>query len=374
MGQAVSEATLSLDGTLVFFEGAWTLAGLGEVHALIEKTHWPANQKIVIQGARLKALDSAGACALYRCVRALQSLGNTLSYDGFLPVHQSLLSCIDKQSRLFTKGSATVRVPPLFYRVGRETVKKWIQSRDFMTLIGEVSIRLGLALQNVKGFQWTSMTTALEHAGYRALPILGLLSFLIGIVLTYQMGLQLESYGANIYIVYLSGMAIFREFAPLMTAVIVAGRTGASFTAEIATMKVNEEVDALSTLGLSPVEYLVLPKIIALLIAAPLLILWSDLFGMLGSLVMSQWMLKIPYLDFIHRLKEDVGLTQYLIGLAKAPVFAFIIASVGCFQGLLVSSSAGSVGIQTTKSVVQAIFLIIIADAIFSVILSWMGV
>jgi phospholipid/cholesterol/gamma-HCH transport system permease protein len=186
------------------------------------------------------------------------------------------------------------------------------------------------------------------------------------------MGLQLETYGANIFIAYLSGMAIFREFSPLITAIIVAGRTGSAFTAQIGSMKVNEEVDALLTMGLSPTELLVMPKVLGLLLVFPLLIFWSDVFSILGAMIMSKFMLDISFYDFLQRLRDSVGLKQMMLGLYKAPAFALLIALVGCFQGFRVEGSADSIGSQTTKSVVQSLFLIIIADAIFSIIYSWL--
>ena len=213
----------------------------------------------------------------------------------------------------------------------------------------------------------------MELVGLQALPIVALLACLIGVVLTYQMGLQLKTYGANIYIVYLTGMALQREFAPLITAIIVAGRTSSAFTAQLGSMKVNEELDALTIMGIPPTELLVLPKIIALFLVFPILIFWADVFGTIGSMIMSKFMLNVGYLEFIQRLKESLGVKQYFLGLAKAPVFSMIIALVGCYQGFLVKGSANSVGLSTTKSVVQAIFLIIVADSIFSVVYSWLG-
>lgn len=220
-------------------------------------------------------------------------------------------------------------------------------------------------------FQLPSIVSNINSAGIQALPIVGLLAFLIGIVLAYQMGLQLQTYGANIFIAYLSGLAIFREFGPLITAIIVAGRTSSAFTAQIGSMKINEEVDALKTMGLSPTELLVMPKVLALLFVFPLLIFWADLFSILGALYMSKWMLNVSYSDFLLRLKDTVGLDQLMLGLYKAPAFALLISLVGCFQGFRVE--ADTIGSQTTKSVVQALFLIIIADAIYSIIYSWLN-
>lgn len=166
----------------------------------------------------------------------------------------------------------------------------------------------------------------------------------------------------------------FREFAPLITAIIVAGRTSSAFTAQIGSMKLNEEVDAINTMGLSPTELLVMPKVLGLLFVFPLLIFWADIFSIIGALFMSKSMLNVGYIDFLERLKESVGLEQMMLGLYKAPVFAILIALVGCFQGFRVEAQGDSIGSQTTKSVVQALFLIIVADAVFSIVYSWMGV
>ena len=165
---------------------------------------------------------------------------------------------------------------------------------------------------------------------------------------------------------------MFREFGPLITAIIVAGRTSSEFTAQISSMKINEEIDALYTMGLSPTELLVMPKVFGLLIAVPILSFWADFFGIVGAMLMSKWMLHIGYTDFLDHLQESVGVKHLLLGLYKAPAFAILIALVGCFQGFQVDNNADSVGRQTTRSVVQALFLIIVTDALYSVIYSWM--
>jgi len=240
--------------------------------------------------------------------------------------------------------------------------------------IGELFQLFARNILNPKKLSWRGVLNTVDEMGYCALPIIALLSFLIGVVLTYQMGLQLKVYGANIFIVNLSSMAMLREFSPLITAVIVAGRTGSSFTAQIGTMKLREEIDALYTMGVSPLNRLVLPRVIGLIIAMPLLTLWSDAFGIFGSMVMSSGMLDITFYDFVQRFKEVTELKTFTIGLSKAPVFALLIAVIGCFHGFLVSSSADSVGKKTTQSVVRCIFMIIIADAIFSIIYSMQGI
>lgn len=261
----------------------------------------------------------------------------------------------------------------IFYKIGKESENKLMQIDGLVILIGDITTKIFESFGNWRRFQLPSIIANIDSTGIKALPILALLSFLIGVVLAYQMGLQLTTYGANSFISYLSGMAIFREFAPLITAIIVAGRTSSAFTAQLGSMKINEEVDALLTMGLSPTELLVIPKVIGLLLVFPLLIFWADIFGVLGAMMMSNSSLGIGYLDFLQRLRDSVGLSQLMLGLYKAPAFALLIALVGCFQGFRVQAGTeNNIGSQTTKSVVQSLFLIIIADAIYSIIYSWM--
>ncbi|MHB1222257.1 MAG: MlaE family ABC transporter permease, partial [Gammaproteobacteria bacterium] len=215
-----------------------------------------------------------------------------------------------------------------------------------------------------------AFANVIYSTGYLGLPIIGLLSFLIGVVLTYQMGLQLKTYGANIYIVDLLGLSVLREFSPLITAIMVAGRTGSAFTAQLGMMKLNQEIDALDTMGVTPGELLLLPRILGLTLVLPLLTVWADIFGVFGGMVMANNMLGISWYDFLHRFPNVIPLKNLLIGVGKAPIFALLIASIGCFQGMLVKGGAESVGRNTTRSVVLSIFFIIVADAAFSVILS----
>jgi phospholipid/cholesterol/gamma-HCH transport system permease protein len=193
-------------------------------------------------------------------------------------------------------------------------------------------------------------------------------------VIAYQGADQLQRFGANIFIADLVGLSMVRELSPLMTAIIVAGRSGSAYTAQIGTMKVTEEIDALRTIGISPTELLVLPKLIALIIALPLLTVFADITGLLGGMLMASSKLDVSYAMFIDRLGDAVHLSSFLTGIGKAPVFAAIIALVGCYQGFQVTGSADSVGRQTTVSVVQGIFLVILSDALFSIAFNWLKI
>jgi phospholipid/cholesterol/gamma-HCH transport system permease protein len=246
---------------------------------------------------------------------------------------------------------------------------------DFLAFIGETFVILFRAILSPSHIRWKALFSNLHSGGLTALPIVGLLIFLTGIVLTYQGGSQLSTYGANIFIVDLVGITMLREMAPLLTAIIVAGRSGSAYTAQIGTMHITEEIDALRTMGIAPMELLVLPKLLALMIAMPLLCVYADIVGIFGSMLVATTSFDVSMGDYLARFPESVSLTNYLIGIGKAPVFAAVIALVGCYQGFQVKSGgADVVGKQVTISVVQSIFLVIVVDAIFSVLFSLMGI
>ncbi|HEV2613895.1 MAG TPA: ABC transporter permease [Gammaproteobacteria bacterium] len=260
----------------------------------------------------------------------------------------------------------------ILVRIGKNSTEKALEFYQFLEFIGELALTFIRLLKNPKNFPYRSIVSVIETTGVNALPLIGLLSFLIGVTLTYQMGLQLKNYGANIFVVDLLGLSILREFAPLITAIIVAGRSGSAFTAQLGTMKIREEIDALRTMGITPSEILILPKLIGLIIVLPLLAVWSIIFALLGGMVVSNAMLHVGYYDFLHRFYEAIPVRYFYTGMIKTPVFGFLIAAIGCFRGLQVSGSAESVGTETTKSVVQSIFFVIVFDAAFSVLFSWL--
>ncbi|MDC4206287.1 MAG: ABC transporter permease [Candidatus Manganitrophus sp.] len=243
--------------------------------------------------------------------------------------------------------------------------------RDALAFLGESLTILLSALIHPRQFRWRTLLKRIELDGYNALPIVGLLLFLMGAVIAYQGADQLRVFGANIFIVDLVGISLLREIAPLVTAIVVAGRSGAAYTAEIGTMKVTEEIDALRTIGISPMELLVLPRIAALIIALPLLTVFADGIGVFAGMLVAFDQLGIRFAEFVSRFQEAIALKHYLIGLSKAPVFALLISLTGCYQGFRVRGSVESVGRNTTTSVVQAIFLVISFDALFSVVVSW---
>lgn len=353
--------------------GSWSTLHLKGILEKLKTETLPNSKNICISGKEIEQFDSAGALILTQCIDLLRHHHNQVELSDFTEAQSKLLDLVSKK-KVNTKYTPPKRKKPnLFYEIGKETIHKIGQVNGLLILIGDMTVKIIKILRHQRRIQWANIFSNMASTGLYALPILAMLSFLIGVVLAYQMGLQLESYGASTFIAYLSGMAVFREFGPLITAIIVAGRTGSSFTAQIGSMKINEEIDALYTMGLSPTELLVIPKVIGLSVMFPLMIFWSDFFAVIGSMIMSKYKLNVGYGDFLVRLQDSVGFKQMMLGLYKAPAFSILIALVGCFQGFQVGHSADSVGSQTTRSVVQSLFLIIVTDAIYSVIYSWQG-
>lgn len=354
--------------------GAWNKTTVQNIIAELARLPDLHHQSFLVDVTHLKDIDTVGALLFYELLEKLKQQDNQFILEGLSKNNQVLLNLTQEKAEIFKYTSPALPTSSVLYKVGKESSIKFKEGEDFLSFIGDIVITFSRCWLDPRRIQWRSIVAAIEGAGFYALPIVAMLAFLIGVVLTYQMGVQLQTYGVEGYIVYFAGVAILREFAPLITAIIVAGRTGAAYAALIGTMKVNEEIDALKTMGLSPTERLVLPRFLGLIIALPLLTVWADMFGILGSMIMAKQTFHIGYQDFLGRFNNMIELKDYLIGLSKTPVFAMIIATVGCFQGFQVSMSADSVGRKTTKSVVQAIFLIIIADAIFSIILTMQGI
>ena len=377
VNQISSPAKLSYDSkdNSYHCEGVWSISSIHSLSQSFIEIQKKTEQEgpLCFNGKNLGFFDSAAALFFTNLKSRLEEQGNTVKLVGFSEQHSKLLGLIADKSEFIHYEPPVPRPEPLLEHLGKEALVKGAQITGLLNLIGDLSCKVFRTFGQWRRFRLSAVVSNIDSTGLQALPILALLSFLIGVVLAFQMGLQLKTYGATSFIGYLSGMAIFREFAPLITAIIVAGRTSSAFTAQLGSMKINEEIDALQTMGLSPTELLVLPKVIGLLLAFPLLVFWADFFGLLGAMMMSKSQLDVGYMDFLIKLKESVGVDQFLLGLYKAPAYALIISLVGCFQGFSVQSNADSLGSQTTKSVVQSLFLIIIADAIYSIVYSKMG-
>ncbi len=355
----------------LYCRGAWSLKTVMVLKKSLSSINISSGV-LKLDGEKILSMDSAGALVLSQWLKSFSEEASPLKLENFKEEYLKLIKLVS----LDEKWSAIPpdKKPNILTRVGKVTVHNILESIEFLSFMGEIAVTGLKLLRYPKRIPWRSVMSTVEVTGVNALPIIGLLSFLIGVVLTYQMGLQLRNYGANIYIVDLLGLSLLREFAPLMTAIIIAGRSGSAFTAQLGTMKIREEMDALRTMGLSPIELLIIPKGIGLFFVLPLLTVWASSFGILGGMLVSKTMLDISYAEFLHRFYEAIPIRAYVSGMIKAPVFGLIIAAIGCYQGTKVTGSATSVGEKTTTSVVQAIFFIIVIDAGFSIVFKWLNI
>jgi phospholipid/cholesterol/gamma-HCH transport system permease protein len=365
-------ATLRLAQNQCDCGGDWTLDGIAEIDTQLRTLRWPSGA-LQLDGSQIRAIDTTGALRLLNLVTELAATHSSVSLAGLQAEHQALLALV--QERRAAAGALSKAPPPPGFlgRFGRQVMFHLNGSVTFLAFVGEAAAALASLMLRPQRFRWQALFGNIETAGVHALPIIALLAFMMGVVIAYQGGQQLRFYGANIFIVELVSLTMLRELAPLITAIIVAGRTGSAYTAQIGTMQITEEVDALRTIGIPPMDLLVLPKLLALIVALPLLTMFADALSVLGGMVMAQTLLDVNFNDFLERLPKVVTLTSFLLGVGKAPVFAAIIALVGCYQGFRVRGGADSVGRQTTVSVVQSIFLVIAADAVFSVVLGGVG-
>ncbi len=347
--------------------GVWTLAGIAGLERRIDGLRWPPAGEVAIDASAIVALDTAGAWLLQRTVRDLEARGLAVRLVGLRPEFSALADLIASRAVAPAAGVPAPR-PGVLEIFGRKAFGDAREVGDFLAFVGETFTALWRSILQPRRIRWRAILHNIETAGFDALPITGLLSFLLGVVIAYQGADQLQRFGANIYVADLVGIAMLRELSPLMTAIIVAGRSGSAYTAQIGTMKVTEEIDALRTVGVVPQELLVLPKMLALVVVLPLLTVYTDITGVLGGMLMARTQLGLSYRVFLDRLDQAIVMSTYLTGLFKAPVFAMVIALVGCHRGFQTQGSADSVGRQTTISVVQAIFLVIVIDALFSII------
>lgn len=353
-------------------QGDWTVHFVTGLHKQLRELEKQKLEVSKVTVNEVSHFDSAGALILNELMQFFLKAGQQVKLSG-LKVHYAALYQLVNKGLKAVEAAEVPPKPNVFHALGVWAVAKLIMVIDFISFIGEVVVMFFKTLLHPYQISIKEFLGVIQETGHRALGIIALMSFLIGIVLAYQLSVQLKQYGANIFVVDVTGIAILREFAPLITAVIMAGRTSTAFAALIGTMKVNEEIDALRTMGVGPVQRLVLPRIIALIVTLPLLTVWSDIFGIFGSMVMARSVLDVSFHAFLQRFDYVIQVKQYWLGLIKTPVFALVIAGVGCFQGFSVGSSADSVGKQTTKAAVQSIFLIIIVDALFSVIYSFLN-
>ena len=345
--------------------GALTITRAASIQREIDAEADP----LLIDLSGVERMDTVGAWLVYR---AMRDRGAKLA--GASPESQSLL---DQVAEFDKPVQVRPEEPATFLRMIGE-IGEWIaeSGRTIVGLLGFFGATLvGMAnvISHPKRFRLNAVVQRFDVVGVRALGIIGLMSFLIGIVIAQQGAVQLQQFGAEIYTINLIGRITVRELGTLMTAIMVAGRSGSAFAAQIGTMKITEEIDAMRTIGVSPIEALVLPRMTAAVVMMPLLAFYAMMMSLLGGGIYVWADLGIPPLTFVQRLQEVTPLRDLWVGLIKAPVFGFIIALTGCFQGMQVEGNSEEVGTRTTNAVVQAIFLVIVIDAVFAVFFSQIG-
>jgi phospholipid/cholesterol/gamma-HCH transport system permease protein len=371
-GNGASIEARQADGELrIICSGKWTIGSLGALNSQIAEIRPVGVRAVRFDLAGVEAIDSAGGWLISRTQGALKAAGLDVAIEGADPAQEALLA------KVLAAGLPPPMMPhrhqhilDLIAAIGAAMIHFLRQTRDLIAFFGAVTIGFLRLLVQPRRIRFTAFIAHIQQTGLSAMPIVGLISFLIGIVLAYQGADQLRRFGAQVFTVNLVGVSVLREMGILLTSIIVAGRTGSAFTAQIGTMQVNEEIDALRTLGLDPLDVLVLPRVLALMVALPLLAFYSDIMALMGGGLAAVFLLGMTPSQFLTQLNNAVTLTHFLVGVSKAPVFAALIAMVGCFEGMRVSGSAESVGRLTTQSVVEGLFLVIVFDAFFSIMFS----
>ncbi|MBI1328557.1 MAG: MlaE family lipid ABC transporter permease subunit [Alphaproteobacteria bacterium] len=352
--------------------GDWVIGEAPRLDAELRRLDLRGDGEAEIDGSKIGLLDSAGAWLLLRTHRDLEAAGRHVRHLSVPTVYKPLIETINNadvcQPHPHPRSGGFT---DFFVRIGKGTVDVLKQGYALLSFLGQITVETFEAVfAPRRELPFPALVTQIEATGLTALPILGLLSFLLGVVIAYQGADQLRRFGAEIFTINLLGVSILREIGVLITAIIVAGRSGSAFTASIGSMRVNEEIDAMQTIGLNVAEVLVVPRVLGLMIALPLLTFYADVMAMLGGALMCYADLNITFPVFMRQLEGAISLSTLWVGLVKAPVFAFMIGLVGCFEGLRVERNAESVGKLTTRSVVESIFLVIVCDAAFSILFS----
>jgi len=331
---------------------------------------------IGIDCSSMKSLDFAGALLIVELISFFTQKGCSATISGVPSEFEKILYFARKNLRQKPKLEKQKEffLSQLVNKIGKPIVDRFDGFFLFISFFGETimqSLRLIFAPHQ---FRYRATLAHIEKSGAGALPIVGLTSFLVGLVIAYQGADQLAKFGANIFIVDMVSISVFRELAPLITAIVIAGRSASAYTAEIGTMKITEEIDALKSMGFDPILFLVLPRVFALVVSMPLIVFFADIVGVFGGMIVADGSLGISYREFVVRARDVVEMKHILIGLIKAPFFGLLIAMIGCFRGFQVTGSTESIGRYTTISVVNAIFWVIACNALISVLLTEVGI
>jgi phospholipid/cholesterol/gamma-HCH transport system permease protein len=358
--------SLTIEGRL---DSATTAKVWREATSAIEKM---SPNRVVVDASKINYCDVSGIGLLVEILKRQQMRGGEAEIRGLQARFQRILDLFDpaKFRDAQTEKRKSVN---LAEEVGKTVYRIWQDAYDLIVFVGEVFVSLVYAFRNPHRVRWKDAFLVAETTGVNALPIVALVSFLVGLIMGFQAVIPMRQFGAEIFVADLVGLAIVKELGPLMTAIVLTGRSGSAFAAELGTMKVNEEIDALNTMGLDPVRFLVVSRVIAALAMTPLLTIFSDLIGIMGgSLVLRS--LGYPFITYWNEVLSAVSYMDFLGGLVKSLVFGILIAGIGCLRGLQTKIGATAVGESATRAVVSGIVLIVIIDGVFSVVYYYLGI
>lgn len=357
---------------LVNVKGRWVFENVSILETLCAEILPEPGQKVVVRCDGLEEIDIAGAWVLYDRKEYFAELGIDAELTGFKEAHIKFLQQIIDAAAIRDYKPPVKSKPPNVFKLTMEKIGQSTSARieDF----GEITRSLTDGARNPTLYMVGETIKQVYLTGVQAIPVVVVITFLIGIVTAHQAVAQLEKFGASILVVDLVSISITRELGVLLAAIMVAGRSGSAFAASLGVMKLNEEVDALRVLGLNPNQMLIVPRVLGLVIALPVLTIFADVAGLAGGALIAVGSMDLGWLQFVERVTYSTSLTDFYVGLSKAPVFALLIAAIGTLRGMQVKFSAEELGLKTTMAVVQSIFMIIVADALFATLFTRMGI
>lgn len=359
--------------------GEWRALQIGRIDAELAEVNLANTQRVLIRTRGLAALDLTGAWRLREFVQQTRKSGADVQFQDATPDQLRLIdSTLKGEGPPPCHDEKEIGLGPLaelgLAEIGLRSVREWRDLVSALAFMGRVFRTVGRAVTSVKRLRPISITRHVYDTGITALPIIALIAFLISVIIAYMSAQQLRRFGAEIFVVDLVTIGVLREMGVLLTSIIVAGRSGSAFAAELGSMKLNQEVDALHAIGVDPFEALVLPRVLGLVIALPLLTIVADIIGLMGGALLCRYLLDIPITQYLTRVNEAIAPSTFWVGLMKAPVFALLIGMAGAYRGMQVRDSSRELGRLTTVAVVQSIFLVILADALFAVLFMELGV
>ncbi len=363
------------DALCVRLAGSWQLEGGLPSPEVVERGLEGGRdvRRVTFDTAGLANWDSALVTFVAHVVERCQRRGVGVERDGLPPGLQRLLALAEAVPEKHG-ARAEARRPPLLVRVGTAALDAWAEARGWFAFFGEATLAFGRLATGRARFRRIDLVIELQDAGARALPIVSLISFLVGMIMAFVGSVQLQQFGASIYVANLVAIAMAREMGAMMTAIIMAGRTGSAYAAQLGTMNVSQEIDALTTMGIPPMDFLVLPRMLALSVMLPLLAVYADFVGMIGGALVAAGMLDVGVVQYWQQTKSALTMTDFATGVGKSAVFGILVAVAGCLQGMRAGRSAAAVGGAATAAVVSAIVLVIVADGIFAVVFHVLGI